>query len=205
MPRRVLVLALLAFAAAPHAAAAATITTDRACYRPGATATATFSGFTAGPDPFDLRVNDDVAAEVRIDGAGAGSATFRVPRGAPPQPVTVRLQDSLAILAETTVRVSVPVVEMSPTRAKPTTRVAYLATGFDTGGPVYLHVVRGRRALRTLRLGTADRPCGEVLARIAQIPLRGPVAKGTYRLQFDASRSYRAGRPGAVVRTRVVR
>jgi hypothetical protein len=205
MPRRLLVLVLLALGAAPQAAAAATITTDRACYRPGATATATFSGFTAGPDPFDLRVNDDVAAEVRVDGAGAGTATFRVPRGAPPQPVTVRVQDSLAILAETTVRVSVPVVEMSPTRAKPTTRVTYLATGFDTSGPVYLHVVRGGRALRTVRLGIAERACGEVVGRIPQIPLRGRIAKGAYRLQFDASAAYRAGRPGAVVRTRVVR
>jgi hypothetical protein len=205
MSRRVLVLLLLALGAAPASAHAATITTDRACYRPGATASVTLSGFTAAPDPFDMRVNDDVAAEVRVGADGAGTASFRVPRGAPPQPVTVRVQDSLAILAETTVRVSVPIVEMSPTRAKPSTRVTYLATGFDTSGPVYLHVVRRGRALRTVRLGTAARPCEEIAASIAQIPLRGRIAKGAYRLQFDASPTYRAGRAGAVVRTRVVR
>jgi hypothetical protein len=205
MPRRVVLLALLVLAAVPAGAGAATITTDRACYRPGATASATFSGFTAGAEPFDLRVNDDVAAEVRIDGAGAAKATFRVPRGAPPQPVTLRVQDSLAILAETTVRVNVPIVEMSPTRAKPTTKVTYSASGFDTEGPVYLHVVRRGRALRTVALGTPERPCDEVLARVAHVPLRGRPAKGTYRLQFDTSAAYRAGRPGAVVRTRVVR
>lgn len=202
---RLPVLALLALGALPASATAATVTTDRACYRAGEKIGVRLAGFVPGGDPLDVRVNDDVAAEVAIDAAGGAAATVTAVRGAPPQPVTVRVQDSLAILAETTYRVAVPVVEMSPTRAKPTSRVTYIATGFDTAGPLYLHVVRGRRHVRTVRLGTPANRCAPVVARIAQIPLGGRVAKGRYRLQFDAASRYRASTRPAIVRTRVVR
>lgn len=198
------VLALLLLGALPASAAAATVTTDRACYQPGDPVAVKLAGFTPGGDPLDVRVNDDVAAEATIDAGGGASVTAKAVRGAPPQPVAVRVQDSLTILAETTFRVSVPVVEMSPTRAKPTSRVTYTATGFDTTGTVYLHVVRGGRALRTVKLGRPATACAPVVARIPQVPLGGRVAKGRYRLQFDTAASYRASTRPAVVRTRAV-
>lgn len=204
MSRRPSVLALLLLAVLPARAAAATVTTDRACYAPGDRVAVRLAGFAPGGDPLDVRVNDDVAAEATVDPSGAAGVTVTAVRGAPPQPVTVRVQDSLTILAETTFRVSVPVVEMSPTRAKPTSRVTYTASGFATRGPLYLHVVRDGRALRTVRLGAPATACAPVVARIAQVPLGGRVAKGRYRLQFDTAARYRRGTRPAVVRTRVV-
>lgn len=204
MLRRSLLLLFAVLGLLPGTAAAAAVSTDRPCYTPGDPVAVRLTGFTPGGDPLDVRVNDDVAAEAAIDASGGAAVTVRAVRGAPPQPVTVRVQDSLAVLAETTFRVNVPVVEMSPTRAKPTSRVTYTATGFGTSGPVYLHVVRGGRALRTVTLGTPAATCGEVVARIAQIPLRGRVAKGRYRLQFDTSAAYRASTRPRIVRTRVV-
>lgn len=204
MLRRSLLITLAALGALPGAASAATVTTDRACYAPGDRIAVRLAGFVPGGDPLDVRVNDDVAAEVAIDAGGAAAATVTAVRGAPPQAVAVRVQDSLTVLAETVYRVNVPVVEMSPTRAKPGSPVTYTATGFDTTGPVYVHVVRGGRALRTVRLGTPATPCAPVVATIAQVPLGGRIAKGRYRLQFDASRAYRSSARPRIVRTRVV-
>lgn len=204
MLRRSVLLTLTALGALPATAGAASVSTDRPCYTPGEPVAVALSGFTPGGDPLDVRVNDDVAGEAAIDPAGTAALTVRAVRGAPPQPVTLRVQDSLTVLAETTFRVNVPVVEMSPTRAKPASRVTYTATGFAGKGPVYLHVVRGGRALRTVRLGTPPAACGEVVARIPQIPLGGRVTKGAYRLQFDTSASYRASTRPRIVRTRVV-
>lgn len=188
---------------APAAIAAAGIATDRPCYRPGERVAVTLRELPA-LETVDVRVDDDVAAEVALDASGAGVATVTAPRGRPPAPVTLRAQISLEVLAETTFRLAVPVVEMSPTRARPTTRVRYTASGFPRAGPVYVHVVRGGRRLRTVRLGRPRRACDPVSARIAQIPVPRP-RRGSYVLQFDQSRTYRARRAGAVVRRRVVR
>ena len=92
---------------------------------------------------------------------------------------------------------------MSPTSAKPTSRVRYTLTGF-TGGAIYVHVTRGGKLVRTLTMGTPRTACGVLNVRMAQLPLPS-AAKGSYKLQFDTSRTYRAGRPGAVTRTVRVR
>ena len=64
----------------------------------------------------DVRVDDDVAApDLPIDAAGKATASVTAPDGRPPKPVPVRAQVSLQVLAETTVRLSIPKVVMSPT------------------------------------------------------------------------------------------
>lgn len=192
-------------AAAPCAstALAAAITSDKPCYRVGAPVAISLTGMPAG-QTIDLRVDDDVAAEVTIDAQGAGSASVTAPRGRPPRAIKLRAQDSLNILAESTFRVAVPVVEMSPTRAKPTSIVRYALSGFATGATIYVHVARGGKELRTSSVGAATSPCGLLNVRIPQLPYPA-AAKGTYTVQFDQSSAYKARRAGSVVRTVRVR
>ncbi len=184
-------------------AAAETVEVDRECYSRGDTATATLSGMPPG-ETIALNLDIDVVAEVPIDAAGNGSATFTVPKGRPPLPVKVRAQISLDVLAETSLRLDVPFVKMSPSRAKPTSRVTYRLSGFARSGPIYAHVVRGRKRLRRVRLGTPKTTCGQLVKRITQLPLKRP-RKGTYVVQFDQQRRYMAKRRGSVRRTVRVR
>jgi hypothetical protein len=182
----------------------ATITTDRGCYARGDQIKVSLSGMPAG-ELVDVRVDDDVAApELPIDAQGNASTNVTAPDGRPPRPVPIRAQVSLQVLAEATVRLSVPIVEMSPTSAKPTTRVRYTLTGFPGSGAIYAHVARGSRHLRTVRLGAPAAACGELVKRIAQLPLSRP-AKGSYTVQFDQQRKYKARRAGSVRRTVRVR
>ena len=211
MARRI-VLALLLVApatAAPLISGAAAqgtakITTDRGCYARGDQIKVSLSGMPAG-ELVDVRVDDDVAApELPVDAQGNATTSVTAPDGRPPRPVPIRAQVSLQVLAETTVRLSVPMVQMSPTSAKPTTRVSYSLTGFPGSGAIYAHVARGSKHLRTVRLGTPPAPCGELVARVPQLPLSRP-AKGSYTVQFDQQRTYRAGRAGSVRRSVRVR
>lgn len=197
------VLTALMLGTAPASAQAATIQSDKPCYRVGAPVAVSLSGMPPGQS-IDVRVDDDVAAEVTIDAQGAGSASVTAPRGRPPRAIKLRAQDSLSILAESTFRVSVPVVGMSPTRAKPTSVVRYSLSGFPTRSTIYVHVARGGKELRTVSAGTPPSPCGVLNVRMAQLPLALP-AKGTYTVQFDQSRAYKARRAGSVVRTVRVR
>ena len=59
---------------------------------------------------------------------------------------------------------------MSPTSAKPTTRVTYSITGFSGAGAIYAHVARGSKHLSTVRLGTPPAPCGELARTVPQLP-----------------------------------
>jgi hypothetical protein len=58
--------------------------------------------------------------------------------------------------------------------------------------------------MRTVRLGTPPAPCGELVARIPQLPLSRP-AKGSYTVQFDQQRKYKARATGSVRRSVRVR
>jgi len=197
-----LLAALVVTAVAP-AANAAQITTDRGCYPVGDDVRVSLTGMPVG-ESVDVRVDDDVAAEVSIDSGGAGSATVMAPKGRPPRPIKLRAQVSLQILAESFFRVSVPVVEMSPASAKPTTRVTYSLSGFAGSGSIYAHVARGGKLLRSVEVGTPAAPCAELRVRIPQLPLSRP-PKGLYTVQFDQQRAYRARRAGSVVRSVRVR
>lgn len=180
------------------AALAAEIAVDQPCYSRGDEVSVTMTGMPAG-ELIDVTMNDDVVAEVRIDAGGVGSAKAPAPKGSPPLPVRVRAQISLDVLAETSMRLDVPFVKMLPSRAKPTSRVTYTLSGFARSGPVYAHVVRGRKRVRRVRVGTPRTRCGVLTARIAQLPLKN-APKGTYYVQFDQYKAYRAKRSGSVRR-----
>ena len=74
-----------------------------------------------------------------------------------------------------------------PAYARPRRMTTISAYGWTT---LYVHYVRGRRLIRTLRLGELTGACGSLSLRMRQFPFR-PVRAGTYRVQFDTTRAYR--------------
>jgi hypothetical protein len=87
--------------------------------------------------------------------------------------------------------VDVPPWGGSPAYARPRRMTTVSAYGWTTlGTTLYVHYVRDRRLIRTLRLGELTGACGSLSLRMRQFPFR-PVKAGTYRVQFDTTRAYR--------------
>jgi len=200
-----LTLALAAALPAPAAAApvsAASVATDRGCYRPGQPVGLTLAGMPVGA-LIDLRTADDYIDSVTVDDAGAFQGTFAAPDpGRSAATIDLIAGSSLAIYAQTSFMVAPLGVSMRPARAVSSRTVTFRATGFVEGGTLYLHVVRTisdtvHRVVATLRLGALGGPCGTLTRKLTQLPLKRP-KPGTYDLQFDLSPTY-ARRQGTYV------
>jgi hypothetical protein len=88
---------------------------------------------------------------------------------------------------------------------RPRDRIRFRAVGFtgDVGRPLYLHYILGRRAVRSVRLGVLQGPCGSLTRTLRRaFPFR-PVRAGAYRFLFNASATNANRRPRLV--TRLVR
>jgi hypothetical protein len=92
-------------------------------------------------------------------------------------------------------------------RLRPGHPVTFRAVGFTTAlrRNLYLHYVRGRREVGTVRLGRLAGPCGDVTRRLADpFPFRH-VRAGRYRLIFNTSRHDLRAAPWLAGTTRVTR
>ncbi len=194
-------LVLLVLTAADPASAAS-VTTDRGCYRPGQPVGLTLADMPAG-ELIDLRTKDDYLSSVTVDAAGAFQGTFAAPDpGRSPATIDLIAGSSLAIYAQTSFLVAPLGVSMTPARARSSSSVTFRVSGFVEGGPLYLHIVRtisdtNHRPVATLRLGTLAGPCGTLTKKLRQLPPKHP-RPGTYDLQFDLSPTY-ARRQGTYV------
>jgi len=191
---------------APAAAHAATVTTDKACYKAGEPGTVSVAGFAPG-STVDATVEAQPMVNLLPDGAGVASAPF-TPLASPDTgetSETLVATDALnpAITAQVTYRVTATEVTMSPGSAKLTAKVTWRLSGFGAGS-AYLHVARrnanGRTVtVRTLKLGALTGPCGALTARTAQLPLAKPAPGTTYLLRFNTRSAPTA--PALVQRT----
>jgi hypothetical protein len=183
--------------ALPAVASAATVTTDRECYRAGEQGTLTVGGFRAGAT-IDAVVDGQPMVNLLPDGAGAASAPF-TPLASPAAgdvPETLSATDAATappLSAQVTYRVTATDVRMTPARARLSTVVTWRLRGFGAGA-AYLHVARRNAAgrtvtIRAIKLGTLAGPCGSLSARTKQLPIPRPRAGTTYVLRFNASRS----------------
>jgi hypothetical protein len=182
---------------APSGAAAATVTTDQACYRAGEPGTVTVGGFRDGAT-VDATVGAEPMVNLLPDGSGAGSAPF-TPLASPQTgdvAETLVVTDAAAVppvTAQVTYRVTETEVKMSPSRARPGATVAWRLSGFGLGS-AYLHVARRNAAgrtvtVRTLKLGALAAPCGALTVRLKQLPLAKPAPGTVYVLRFSTQRS----------------
>ena len=192
-----LALGLLALLATAGGAPAATLTTDRSCYRPGELIRATITGFPA--DSSAVFYGNGVRL-IGADGAG-GEETSLVGDGtldveAPATTVGTRTEEldlqaqatitdpygsDTFVTAERTVQLIQRFdVGQRPTTASPRSFVTYTVTGATRLRPVYLHVTRRslstRRVAqrRTVRLGTPRPPCGRLTARVRRLGFANP-------------------------------
>jgi hypothetical protein len=207
-PLRLLTGALLAAAALPAAADAATWT-----HAPGRCYVSAGSdpiqrevievgaeGFTPGA-PIDVLVDgapadadgDGVADTVNADPAGRVEGSLRAPyQAGGERQVTIALsqRDAPANRVTAVSRVTALSVTLTPAEAAPSRRVRFRGRGFVAKRSVWAHYVFRGKSRRTVRL--ARRPggdCGTFSVRRRQIPVTRP-STGRWTLQVDQQRAY---------------
>jgi hypothetical protein len=203
-----LALAPLALAlAAPVAAGAATLQTDKGCYLPGEAVHAFGAGFTPG-SPVDFYRDGVYAGSIRH---ASGTGTVTVLNGLTAPLITVR-QRTFDILASDAAHrgnaaavsplVSKLDVTVRPPGGAPGRLVRIRARGFVSGHNLYAHIRRGRHYHRNLRIGRLHGACGRL--RVRKRVFSADTPSGTYKLQFDSHRRYsRRTRPYVRFRVRI--
>jgi hypothetical protein len=184
-----------ALVACVTSAAAATITTDRACYHPTEFIHATVSGFPAG-ELVDITGDEQpLLGRYGDEGrTGDGTTDVQVPQLADraQKTLAIKAQVSLAnpdglntfVTATTTVQViESTLLRLSPANGAPAAKVRLTVTGATTLAPLFLHITgrdsRTARVVsrRTIALGTPKGPCGTMKTTFRQVgtlhPRRG--------------------------------
>lgn len=196
-----LTVALAGGLAIPAAASAATITLDHGCLRSGAGAKVGFTLAGFAPQSFvSLTDNNGLIDSVRVGDDGGFVGEYSAPSvsasGRDLRTVVASGDGGLQAAAQYTM-IGLK-VGMKPGKAKPTTKVSFLAQGFveAVGKPLYAHFTYAKnqaahKLVKTVKLGTLQGPCGTLTsAKLTQLPLKKPKA-GPYVIQFDTSPSFK--------------
>jgi len=172
-------------------AQAATVVTDKPCYRSGETVRVTGSGFTAGAT-YTANVNGQRlpsgTGTVKPDGSffggfGAGRAQSINERS-----FTFGANDGTNS-ALATYKLTPFGVVFSPSSGDPRTlRVTYRGYGFGPKERVYLHYVKGRREKTTVSLGPTRGDCGSFSVKKRLFPFSA--SRGDWTLQYDTLMKY---------------
>jgi hypothetical protein len=179
--------------AGPAAASAATLSIDpkKPCYRSGEFITLSGSGFV-GPG---VRITRDgeLVGRLQTDASGAFAGRLKIgqSRGSERRTYTATDLSDPSLSASQQIVASAFGVTVRPQSGPPGRRLQIHATGFTTGRTLYAHVIRGR-SKRLIKLGRLRGVCHNLRARKRILPRRA--AFGTYAVQFDTFRKYRAKR-----------
>lgn len=190
-----LIAALALLLAAPASAAAATLDTDRSCYREGSRVRLSGEGYTPG-SPIAISLRGEPYGATQADGQGRIEAIGRAPAIRDPfESLSLRATDARDPNRQGTavLRITKLGVAITPRRGgRPNRRVTFRARGFTERGPLYLHYLTpGGRLYDTVRLGRLKGSCGTLAVRRELIP--SPRARaGRWRLRFDTERRYSA-------------
>jgi hypothetical protein len=187
------VIATAALLTLPAGAWAATVTTDKACYKAGEPGTVKVDGFNAG-STVDALVDGQPMVNLLPDGSGSATAPF-TPLASPDTGeasetlIATDSNVSPVLTAQTTYKVTATAVKMSPASAKLTAIVKWRLSGFGAG-TAYLHVARRNAAgktvtVRTITLGTLTGACGALTVSTRQLPVAKPSPGTTYLLRFN--------------------
>jgi hypothetical protein len=185
--------ALLALAV-PATASAAELGVQPAkkCYRSGEQVLLGGTGFTAG-GLVDVSVDGAALqgspATADATGSIGGELTLGQRTGQKRKTYTATDRTNPALTASDTLLVSALSVNVKPRSGAPGRRLKIGARGFTTGKRLYAHIVRkGKR--RTVGIGRLKGACRKATARKRLFASSTP--SGTYRVQFDTRRRYRA-------------
>lgn len=196
----------VALAASP--AEAAVLHANKQCYREADPRDpVVFAGGPFTPGGFVNVSRDGLPiGELQATAAGIVSGVLTRPPIIDParqRPFTVVATDQRnpALTGSLTRLVSQLNVTVRPSGGRPAARRRISARGFTGGGRLYAHVVRGRRT-RLVDIGRLAGPCGTLTTR--RRLFRERQRRGTYRVQFDASRRYaRSTYPQLAFRVRI--
>ncbi len=191
-PRTLLVPSLIAVAlAAPCAAQAATLTTDKACYGAGERVLFSGGGFTANGQAA-VTTGGQQLGFVNVNPVGEFELALEAPMIGGKQRTddfTATDQTNLALTASVGVKLTSLDVSVKPKGGNPGRTRRIKARGFTTGKTLWAHIRRGK-AKRNVKVGKLRKPCGNLSVRKS---LFGSNAKsGAYLVQFDAKRRYSA-------------
>jgi hypothetical protein len=200
--------ALLALAALPANAAAATFEPLKPCYqsvRKGLTEKVFVAGTGFTPNGrVGVKLNEDTVFELPTDAAGAlpAGAFIRAPfvaKGVLGFRVTVTDLLNPANMFSQDPLVNALSMRLIPAKTSPSKRVLMRGRGFTRPGAVYAHYLYGtrRKHNKTVRLGLPSGDCGRISVRRKQFPFT-PRA-GRWWVQFDQQKAYSANPSGVFV------
>jgi hypothetical protein len=183
-------------------ASAATITVGVACVvnpdpASGSPVMVTGAGFTPG-DPIALQTTAGGGfGNATADANGNFTVTITAPilstTGPSFSPFTLTATDDLNPLPATptaTFDVANLAVATNPMEAKPSKRVTWSFSGFDSGAEIYVHYLHGKKVVATKAFGRASGTCGTLKTKKVFFP--GKAKYDSYRVQVDDSRHYSA-------------
>jgi hypothetical protein len=186
------------------AAQAGTVALDKPCYSPGQAMVATGTGFTPGV-ALPL-AGDSVFPDAATDAAG----NFQVPLAAPTtgttgakaadvvtRTLTVTDPANPALNAQTQYQLANFAVDRGASRNPRSVRTWYFS-GFPKGEPIYGHFRFKGKTVANYRFGVAAGACGLLSKRARGIPV-DTVRTGTYTLQIDTKKTYKAKRLPSLV------
>jgi hypothetical protein len=189
MLRGPLALTAALLALCPAAAGAATVSTDRSCYRDSSYARISGTGFTPNKDIL-IRWNGNATGRALTDSSGnfdtmavtpsqdqGGTRDFTVSAGSGSEVAT----------APEPVKVIGTYVRLFPSRVTRRTNLELDAFGFYPGA-LYAHVRGPRRTRRNIRLGLPEGDCGTLSRRWR--PFRAGDPAGRYNVYFDTNRRF---------------
>lgn len=203
-PAALAALAAVTALAAPAAAHGAAFATLKPCYvsLPGEdmrteAINLAGTGFTPGAK-VDVAIDGDRAisgatadAAGNIGGDPANPLVAGAPyltRGERNFQIVATEQGADAPAASQTTRVTALQVSLSPSRAKPSSRVRFRGRGFTGPGKVYAHYRFKGKTRKTVRFSQKG-ACGTFSSRKRQIPVSNP-GTGRWSLQFDQQKKY---------------
>ena len=192
--------ALLTVPAGAHAATL-TAAITKPCYGSGDAINLVASGFTPGRTVSVSFGTRPLRGTVPADAAGNLAARALLPDfpdDVDEETFPFTATDGVNSASSAPVRASDLDVVVRPSSGPPAGLRRIQARGFTAGGSsLYAHVTRGR-SKRTVRIGGLTGPCKTVSARRRLFKPRR-FRTGTYRIQFDSSRTLKATQAQAIV------
>jgi hypothetical protein len=182
-------IAVVTALAAPAAAQAAFVKTDRACYAPFEQINVTGGGFA--PNGSVAISQDGQQRIVGTTDAAGGFGVFcpapNIGSGERASTFTATDQANLALTASTVTKLTAFTVSGSLS-GRPEKKKHLKIRGFTRATTIYAHVKKGRK-VRNFRLGHPKAPCGTLNVRKRFFP-RNNVRSGLWKVQIDGKRKY---------------
>ncbi len=153
------------------------------------------SGFTPGDTV--MVATTDSSAEAPVAAGGTFSVTITAPTlshagpGSAQFTLTARDMTNGTATAAVTFSVANLAFRTDPASATPATHVRFSFSGFKPDAPIYGHYLLGGKVAATVHFGTSQGSCGLLNVRARLFPVLHP-RFGSYKVQFDDSRTYRA-------------